>query len=367
MSFRVLSADAADREHWHEVLARFPAPLQDLHYLPEYGSIYRDCYGYEPLLAVFEAHGLTAIQAFVCRPLDRLPFLADAGGAGFRDIATPYGFGGPLLSRVGAQRADDCMRGFEDAFRDWCRQERLASEFTCLHPVLGNRACVAAAGIVPSPAKEVVIIDLHAQEEELWAAVSRGTRSSIQRARRAGVTVERVHADADALEIFRNLYHATMQRRGAAERWYFPPSYFSECVRHLGQERSALFFARCEGEVAAAYLLLNDGQTAYYHFGGSDERWLERRPNNLLMYETLLWAKHRGLTYYHLGGGVGAQENDSLLRFKSSFGGRRAMLYTYCRVLNEDTYRELRCRKLAHEKRTAQTITDPDYFPFYRR
>ena len=369
MSLRILSADGADRSRWHEVLERFPARLRDLHYLPEYGLVYRDCYGHEPRLAVYEHAGVTAIHAFLRRPLASLPFLVERFAASdFADIATPYGFGGPLLSVDAAPQAMECLRAFDAAFRRWGAEERLASEFACLHPVLGNDAAVAAAGIVPlTPVKDVVIVDLDHTDEALWAAVSRGTRSSVQRARREGVTVEQAEADPAALETFRALYVATMQRRGAAARWFFPTSYFADCVRRLGPERSALFFARCDGEVAAAYLVLNDGRTAYYHFGASDERWLERRPNNLLMFETLRWAKRRGLAHYHLGGGVTAGENDSLLRFKSSFGGRRALLYTYCRVLNEDVYRLLCERKRSHEERSGQPAADPDYFPFYRR
>jgi hypothetical protein len=369
MSFRILGADGTDRERWHEVLERFPAHRRDLHYLPEYGLIYRDCYGHEPQLAVYEQARCTAIHAFLRRPLAALPFLAQAAQAGaFADIATPYGFGGPLLSNEDAPGATDCLAGLDASFRRWCAEARLASEFACLHPVLGNHTAVAAAGIVPlNRAKEVVVIDLQPPDDALWAGVSRGTRSSIQRARRSGVSVEQVAADADALEAFRTLYVATMKRRSAAARWYFPDSYFSDCVRRLGPDMSALFFARCEGTVAAAYLLLSHGTTAYYHFGGSDERWLERRPNNLLMYETLRWARQKGFAQYHLGGGVTASENDSLLRFKSSFGGRRALLYTYCRVLNEDVYRLLCEYKRGYEARSGQPVADPDYFPFYRR
>ena len=87
----------------------------------------------------------------------------------------------------------------------------------------------------------------------------------------------------------------------------------------------------------------------------------------MLMYETMLWAKRRGLTRYHLGGGVGNAENDSLLRFKSSFGGHRSMLYTYGRVLDEEVYRRLCRLKLGYERRVGTPVTHPDYFPMYRR
>jgi hypothetical protein len=368
MTFRVLRACGSDLARWQETLARFPSRSRDLHYLPEYGLVYRDSYGHEPLLAVYEEGGACVMHAFVRRSLDALPFLAAAPPAGFADIATPYGFGGPLVSQSDAGDRLQRLRAFDAAFRGWCREEHLASEFACLHPLLGNAAAVAASGVVPvQRAKEVVVIDLQQPEEALWSAVSRGTRSSIQRARREGVSIERVVPDAGALDVFRRLYQATMERRNAAARWFFPSSYFADCVRRLGPERSPLFFAYCEGEVAAAYLLLHDGQTAYYHFGGSNERWLARRPNNLLMYETMLWARRSGLGRYHLGGGVGASGNDSLLRFKSSFGGCRALLYTYCRVLDEEVYRVLCERKLRYEQRVGETVADMEYFPLYRR
>jgi serine/alanine adding enzyme len=369
MTFRVLRADGPDRSRWDAILSRLPAELRDLHYLPEYGLIYRDTYGYEPMLAVLERDAAVVVHAFVRRPLNSLSFLSHAGGGeAFYDIATPYGFGGPLVAGVSGAAAIESLRCFDTAFREWCRSERLASEFCCLHPVLGNQALVAASGIVTTrPAKEVVIVDLDAAEATLWARISRGTRSSIQRSRREGVRVERVQPDAATLELFGQLYDETMRRREAAPRWFFPPEYFPSCVSRLGPERSALFFARCQGEVAAAYLLLNDARTAYYHFGASDVRWLDRRPNNLLMYETLLWAKRRGLSAYHLGGGVTASENDSLLRFKSSYGGRREVLYTSCRVLDEEVYRDLCERKLRHETLTTEPVANRDYFPLYRR
>jgi serine/alanine adding enzyme len=369
MTFRVLRANGSDAHQWEESLLRLPAVMRDLHYFPAYGAIYRDCYEHEPLCAVYERGACVVLQAFLRRPLDGLPFLEHAGaGHGYTDIATPYGFGGPLASSPNEREVQECLQAFDTQFCAWCRAEGIASEFVCLHPLLGNDAPIAASRIAaPKPAKEVIVIDLAPSEATLWQAISRGTRSGIQRARREGLSVEQVEPNDDALARFRELYLATMSRRGAAERWYFPQSYFSDCVRHLGRDRSALFFARYGGEVAAAYLLLNDASTAYYHFGASDERWLAYRPNNLLMYETMLWAKRRGLKRYHLGGGVTADGTDTLLRFKSSFGGSRAMLYTYGRIMNEDVYRQLCTLKLSHEQTHERPTDRPDYFPFYRR
>jgi len=367
MSFRVLSAQGADVDAWRALLARLPPHRRDLHYLPEYGLVYADTYGYEPLLAVWEREDELVLHAFVRRALDALPCIATSNAhERYTDAATPYGYGGPLVGDETS--AGRTLRAFDAAYRNWCSTERIAAEFVCLHPLLANHEPLIACGVAAARAtKEVVVIDLSLPEDALWSQVSRGTRSSIQRARREGVVIEQVEPDDAALATFRGLYVETMRRRGAAARWFFPETYFSACVHRLGTRGSALFFARCEGEVAAAYLILNDTHTAYYHFGASEARWLALRPNNLLMYETVLWAKRRGLVRYHLGGGVSSGETDSLLRFKSSFGGSRALLYTYGRVLNEDVYRHLCALKVEHERSAREPIADPDYFPLYRR
>jgi hypothetical protein len=308
------------------------------------------------------------MHAFVRRPLDSLEFLAQGAGRGYADSATPYGFGGPLVSDPDSPQAGRMLREFDASYREWSEAEGIAAEFVCLHPLLGNHRLIQASGIVPIvPTKPVVVIDLTLPEAELWAAVSRGTRSSIRRAQRSGIEVQRVTPDAHTLDIFQRLYLQTMHRRQAQPRWLFPDTYFPACMQRLGSEGSALFFARRAGELAAAYLLLTDHQSAYYHFGASDERWLEFRPNNLLMWETLLWAKARGMTRYHLGGGVTSDETDSLLRFKSSFGGERVTFYTYGRVLNQAVYGRLCELKRAHEQRTQAAVADADFFPMYRR
>jgi len=368
-AFSVLGAHGHEGEAWRALIERLPAAVRDLHYLPEYGLVYRDAYGHEPLLAVYEGASGLVLQAFVRRPLACLDFLAEVADADrFQDIATPYGYGGPLLACPDAPGADDDLRRFDAAFRDWCVQSGIASEFTCLHPLLGNHRAIERAGIAaPVRTKEVVYIDLAHSEDALWSSISRGTRSSIQRARREGVRVEAVTPDAAALTAFGALYADTMRRRGAAARWFFPENYFEACVRRLGPARSRLFFARRDGALAAAYLVLNDESTAWYHFGGSDANWLALRPNNLLMHETLAWARRHGLARYHLGGGVTGEPNDSLLRFKSSFGGQRAVLYTYGRVHDEAAYRVLSELKIAHERRVHGVPVASDYFPLYRR
>lgn len=369
MNFRVLTAEGEHRKQWSGLVHRLPAERRDLHFLPEYGLIYRDAYGQEPMLACLEDAGNFVIQPFVKRDLNQLPFLLEPGiTEPYFDIANAYGYGGPLCLDPGASASSALLARFNDEFSAWCASQHIASEFCCPHPLLHNHQLVAGwPHVMALPKKPVAYLDLTLAEEELWRAVNRGHRSSIQRARKAGVRVERVAANAANLTEFERLYAGTMDRHRAASRWYFPANYFRSCVERLGSDRTSLFFARSEDKVASAHLLLHDFGIAYYHFGGSDDAFFPVRPNNLLLYESALWAKRTAHRVYHLGGGVTSGSADSLLRFKSGFGGSTVTLYTYGRVHDQATYDRLCELKLAHERATRDTAATDDYFPLYRR
>ncbi len=369
MDFRVLTATGDDGRRWSELVRLLPAELRDLHFLPEYGLIYRETYGHEPLLACVTNGRRYAILPFVKRRVNALPFLAEQRiEEPFFDVANAYGYGGPVCPDPDSAGATDLLARLDEHFRAWCLSERIAAEFCSLHPLLANQELVAAwPGVEARVEKRVIYLDLALSEEALWQAVNRGHRSSIQRARHAGVRVDRVAADAANLAEFARLYAMTMDRHRAADRWYFPEDYFRNCARFLGDERVALFFARVEQAVASAYLLLHDAGIAYYHFGGSDNAFFSLRPNNLLLYETALWAKRAGNRIYHLGGGVTADEGDNLLRFKSGFGGKAAMLFTYGRIHDRAAYARLSELKMSHERARPGGPVNSGYFPLYRR
>src|SRR5687768_10942716 len=201
MDFRVLTAAGEDARLWSDLVRRLPQHLRDLHFLPEYGLIYHDTYGHEPLLAYGAEESSFIIQPFVRRRLDALPFLAEQNlGEPAFDIANAYGYGGPLCPDPDTAGVPGLMAAFEEQFRAWCVRERIASEFGSLHPLLDNRALLARGGGIEAVAqKRIVYLDLAQPEAALWQGVNRGHRSSIQRARNGGVRVERVAADQSNL------------------------------------------------------------------------------------------------------------------------------------------------------------------------
>jgi hypothetical protein len=367
MPFEILSCDA-DEARWRDLVVGLDRNLRDLHFLPEYARIYQRTYGYVSVLAVHSDANGYVLQPFIKRSLDGLPFMN--GGHGRRsywDIANPYGFGGPLYKSFGPSDGKRAYRVFADALQRWCTTERVASEFASLHPFLADQQTALISDVLtPHFQKHVVYMNLDQNEEILARNLRKGHRSSIAAARRANVVVEKVKPNHRNISLFNAMYVETMKRRGAADRWHFPPDYFANCIAELGEARCSLFFAKIGEDVESSCLLLHDFETGYYHFAATRDQHRALGVNNLLVWECALWLKASGFRRFHLGGGVTSEQDDNLLRFKGGFSPDRAPLFTYSAVRDADSYDLLCDRRRQFEQAMCGCEFTSDYFPFYR-
>ncbi len=368
MPLDVLSLDDGAR-HWTGAVADLPPERRDIHLLPEYARIYRDGYGHRPFLARYRDANGFVIQCFVRRELRGLPFLSGtADGGRFSDIANAYGYGGPVCSLPGAEEGHALYCAFASEFAAWCETELIASEFCSLHPLMIEHQRGLIGDMLPARfIKDVVVIDLAAAEPEIGSGLRKGHRSSVTLARRSGVRVVQVEPSPANLELFRAMYEATMLRRQAAERWFLPEGFFSLTCSLLGERRATLLFAFVSDELESGCLLMHDFSTAYYHFAGTFAKHPMLGVNNLLVLEAALHARRAGYQRLHLGGGVTADADDSLFRFKAGFSTGRAPLYTYFAVRNRAVYDELCARKRSYERQTTGAESQSDFLPLYRR
>lgn len=365
MIFKILDTSDKNIAIWHSLLTKIPDTQKDVHFLPEYGKIYEKTYGHKFQLAVYESREGMVLQPFSIRPLNDLPFLKDQHVTKpYFDTGVSYGYGGPVFA---SDKPHSIFPKFQKCFHKYCIKEGIASEFTIVHPFLNGVEVLNQRGVELTKRKEVVFVDLSKSEEVLWQELKKNNRNSINKAKRSGVVAEKVDTNEENFAVFEELYFRTMARRGVEDRWLFPKDYFRNCTKYLGEKRTSLFFARVGALVVAADFLMHDFEIAYYHFAGSDENYFKLCPNNLLLWEAILWTKQHGFKTCHLGGGVSSKEDDSLLRFKSTFSPRRKPLYTYDRVHNKVKYQELCALKKEHERLTLGKEIDSGYFPLYRR
>jgi lipid II:glycine glycyltransferase (peptidoglycan interpeptide bridge formation enzyme) len=152
------------------------------------------------------------------------------------------------------------------------------------------------------------------------------TRYNVRLADRKGVEV--VEPDFDeAWATFYEWMKATSERK---EDYVLRRSrdYLYGVMRSMhdaGQGR--LFFAEHEGVPLAGMYVFTFGEKYWYMYGASSDEKRNLKPNYLLQWEVMRWAKRRGLTHYDMVGVPKSEELNegsslwNVYKFKEGFGG----------------------------------------------
>lgn len=184
---------------------------------------------------------------------------------------------------------------------------------------------------------------------------SRGSdRNRINKNRRAGYEVEIVAGRESAAEQragFRAAYEQTMQRTGAAERYFFDASYFD---RILASDAAWLALAHAPGGgvAAAASIAVRSDGFLHYFLSGSADAQLGDSPMKNVTAALVELATERGLPL-NLGGGI--SRGDALEEFKRGFANR------------EQAWKvsEIVCDRAAYDRLAAGRDAE-GFFPSYR-
>lgn len=337
-----LGLDEAER--WDRIVQAIPG--WDVYWLSGYARVWEANGDGQPVLAVLERGGARAAAVYLVRPIP--------GEPGLWDIATPYGYGGPLFTPGAAGLACELL----DQVGRCAAAHGGVSEFIRFHPLAANHAGLNAPGLSVAQVSETVYLDL--QRQPHFAHDFRPeVRNRIRRAARAGVAV-RLTPGPEDVDVFLPLYTETMTRVGARPYYFFPAETFRLLCTGLSRHLLLAEAVHAGRTIAAALFLYND-RFLHYHLGGSATDALHLAPNNLLFAEAAEWGRRRGIRFLHLGGGV--RPGDSLMRFKSGFSPLRAPFFVGRRILDPDRYAALAAAR-AEQVRPARPA--PDFFPAYR-
>jgi len=333
VSFEVWTPDSGEwLAHWSSW------PEREVHAHPAYVALYEDEVT-RARCAAWRSDDGCVLYPFLLRDLRGEPFRTEAA-----DTITPYGYGGAYF--WGADRAA-VAAGFWRAFDAWAAAERVVSELV--------RFALFEDELLPYPGEREqrlvnVVRSLELSADELWMDCEHKVRKNVKKARRAGVRIEFDPVGA-RLDDFLRLYLNTLARRDAPQRYRFPREFFER----LPKERLYVH-ALHDDRIVSSELVLLSARTAYSFLGGTDAGAFDLRPNDLLKWELILWAKDAGKRRFVLGGGYRA--DDGIFRYKRSFAPRG--LVPFCigrRILAPELYRELSGRFGGD---------DPSFFPSYR-
>ena len=277
------------------------------------------------------------------------------------DAIAPYGYACPLVKRGSVDSVGPFLDQAIAELAKGLQQQSVISLFVRSHPTLmmpheplEKLGCFVRHG-------ETICIDLTLSLEELWHQTRAGHRSEINRARKKGFTVEIQPDWKDFDEFFRG-YTETMTRVGASEHYFFSREYFQN-LREALSDTLHLAICHKEGAVACGALFTEVCGVVQYHLSGTTDQFHSQYPTKVLLDSVRTWAKERGNTVMHLGGGYGSTE-DSLFLFKAGFSHLRTPFYTWRLMSDAETYQDV-CRQW--EERTQKTASPIEgFFPAYR-
>lgn len=258
-----------------------------------------------------------------------------------RTLGEAYGFRPMYLTAAAGATASVCLpmmevrsawtgtRGVSLPFSDYC--EILADGAAVLDRAVervfeigrrrGWRYVEFRSGAPPRPEATPFlrhlrhVLDLTGGEAGVLAALDASTRRAVAKAGREGVTASADTSEA-ALRAFYGLHARTRRRHGLPP----PPFSFFKCFREhvLLTGRGFIVLARQEGRPLAAAVFVHFGGKALFKYGASDERYQDRRPSNLAMWEGIRQCLALGCRELCLG--RTERDHTGLRRFKQGWG-----------------------------------------------
>jgi CelD/BcsL family acetyltransferase involved in cellulose biosynthesis/L-amino acid N-acyltransferase YncA len=168
------------------------------------------------------------------------------------------------------------------------------------------------------------ILELESDPEALKRRFHLSIRRCIQQAERRDVTVRLTSREED-MERFFGLHVATRKKLGVFPQ---PRAFFKSIYRHvISQNKGFLGIAEYKGKTVAGVVFLTYGDTLYYKFNASDEKYLQKRPNHLIIWEALKYACAHGYKYFDFGRCT--PEEEGLRTFKTRWGAKEIALPYY--------------------------------------
>ncbi|HEY1813792.1 MAG TPA: GNAT family N-acetyltransferase [Kofleriaceae bacterium] len=293
-------------------------------------------------------------RAAIFRSAVLYPFLQRViPGTNASDLTSAYGYGGAYA--WGDDR-EQLGREFWSVFEIWARETGVIAEFM--------RVAVGTRDLLPYPGEQVrrqdnVIIPTDVAPDVAWSRYAHKVRKNVNKARSAGVRIA-VDQRGERLDAFLRIYLATMSRRNASSSYHFSEAFFRRLDAAL-PDNIVYFHAIHGDEVISTELALVSVDRIYSFLGGTDERFFDLRPNDLLKHEMVTWAHEHGRSQFVLGGGF--RPDDGIFQYKKAFAPEGVVaFFTGQRVYNQERYDQLVAER--HAELGAPLASG--FFPAYR-
>ena len=272
----------------------------------------------------------------------------------YSDLVTPYGYGGPLI--LEASDREKLLTAFAENFKQYCLENNIVSEFVRFHPLINNAldfTQIYNCELI----RHTLGTDLTAHDDPTQGAFSKSCRKNIKKALKNGVSFV-VTPQPQNLDRFIDIYYATMDRNTASDYYYFPKTYFEDCLKWFQKDLLLIEAVYEEQTIAAGMYFARDG-VVHIHLSGTLSEFLYLSPAYILRYAAVLWAKEHHFRIVYHGGGKSNSPEDSLYLFKRQFSDKEYDFYVGKKIWNQSVYDQLCAEK--------NIDSNSDFFPAYRK
>ena len=168
-------------------------------------------------------------------------------------------------------------------------------------------------------------IDVDREDEEIWESIHSSARRAIRKAQKNGVTVE-FHNDKEAMRTFFELHLGTRKfRHGLLAQ---PYNFFEElCEAFIETNKGTVALSYHDGQVVSGTLYLRWQDTLYYKYSASVVTQMAVRPTDVLILESMKYARQLGLKYMDLG--LSEVDHEGLVRFKRKYATDESLVSFY--------------------------------------
>jgi len=337
ISFEII--DLKDSERWMSILNTIES--YDFYHTPDFHRL--DESG-ESLLLSFKTSSYQLAFPIIIREIENSDFC---------DCTSVYGYAGPLQTEARAADYKPAIKLLEDFYT----KKNIISSFSRLHPLINNQELFLEKFGSVEELNTTVSIDLTLPEEYQQLNYSKSTKRHIKNAIKNEVVIRPSDNEND-LSRFIDIYYENMERVKASSYYFFPEKYFEKFLKSKNFY-SYLFLAEKDQQIISGALITVCNGIMQYHLGCTKKEYLKFTPLKLIFNEVRKFGVQNGNTIFHLGGGVGGQ-NDTLFQFKSGFSNQYHQFKVWKRIINNIAYSELVAEKFGNN------IPDSKYFPLYR-
>lgn len=308
-----------------------------------YHTICSESQNGKPTLLVYENNNELIIWSFLSRKITQMPI--------YRDITSVYGY-----NSIYAYNISDPKKTATKIL-NFLKEKNFVSIFSRLNPLDEINEFTHQLGKIEFLGRTVPIYLTDSTLEEQISNYRKSTRYEIKKALNQGITC---HHDTSCLYLdqFIEIYYDTMKSLGASSFYFFSKHYFKKILTSYDYN-ARLYICFKDNVAICGGIFVFCNKVVQYHLSGTHKNYYSLSPNKVMIDQVLSDARNEKMNVFHLGGGLGAQE-DFLFKFKSGFSKKTLDFFVLKSIINNEIYTKLIPKKVSDEN------SSKDFFPEYR-